>query len=158
MCEVYLVSACLLGIRTTYDHSSHPQPHLIELGASGRVVPVCPEVVGGLPIPRPAAEIVGGDGHAVLDGKARVLTRDGKDVTDAFLAGAELALQTALRFGIKTAVLQPRSPSCGSSQIYDGSFRGCLVAGQGVTAALLTRKGIDVLSPTSFPHKRSSEE
>jgi uncharacterized protein YbbK (DUF523 family) len=124
---------------------------LIELSARGCVVPVCPEVAGGLPIPRPAAEIVGGDGQDVLEGRARVRTRDGKDVTDAFLTGAELALQTALRFAIKTAVLQPRSPSCGSSQIYDGTFRGGLLTGQGVTAALLTRNGIDVFSPDRFP-------
>lgn len=158
MCEVYLVSACLLGIRTTYDRSSHPQPHLVELSARGCVVPVCPEVAGGLPIPRPPAEIVDGDGHAVLDSKARVLTCDGKDVTDAFLSGAELALQTALRFEIKTAVLQPRSPSCGSSQIYDGSFSRRLVMGQGVTAALLARNGIDVLSPDRFLHERRNDK
>ena len=147
MSEIYLVSTCLLGICTTYDHSSHPEPFLIGRCARGQVVPICPEVAGGLPIPRPPAEIVGGDGFNVLDGLARVVTCDGDDVTQAFFAGAEIALETARRFNVKTAVLQPRSPSCGSRQIYDGSFSGSLVSGQGVTAALLTRHGINVVSP-----------
>ena len=146
MAEIYLVSACLLGIRTTYAGSSRPQPHLIELAACGRVVPVCPEVAGRLPIPRLPAEIVGGDGHAVLDGEARVLTRDGDDVTDAFIAGAQVALETAQCFGIQTAVLHPHSPSCGPCQIYDGRFSGRLTLGQGVAAALLRRHGIKVVS------------
>ena len=150
MPEIYLVSACLLGMRTTYDDSSHPQPHLIELAARGRVAPLCPEVAGGLPTPRPPAEIVGGDGRAVLDGQARVLTRDGDDVSAAFVAGAQVALETARRFGIKTAIMQARSPSCGHCQIHDGSFGGRLVEGQGVAAALLTRHGVRVLSPDEF--------
>ena len=147
MSEFYLVSTCLLGICTTYDHSSHPEPFLIERCTRGQVVPICPEVAGGLPIPRPPAEIVGGDGFNVLDGLARVVTCDGDDVTQAFLAGAEIALETARRFKVKTAVLQPRSPSCGSRPIYDGTFSGSLVSGQGVTAARLTRHGINVVSP-----------
>lgn len=147
---IYLVSACLLGIRTTYDHSSHPHPRLIELAARGCVVPLCPEVAAGLPIPRPPAEMVGGDGHAVLDGRARVLTCDGDDVTAAFVAGAHIALQTARRFAAGVAILQPRSPSCGPHRVYDGQFNGCLVSGQGVTAALLARHGIRVLSPDEF--------
>ncbi|MGD9100272.1 MAG: DUF523 domain-containing protein [Anaerolineae bacterium] len=147
MPEIYLVSACLLGIRTTYDDSSHPQPRLIALAARGRVVPVCPEVAGGLSIPRPPAEIIGGDGRAVLDGQARVLTCDDDDVTEAFIVGARVALETAQRLGIKAAVMQPRSPSCGHCQIYDGSFSGRLIAGQGVAAALLTRHGVGVVSP-----------
>jgi uncharacterized protein YbbK (DUF523 family) len=148
MSEKHLVSACLLGIRTTYDHSSHPAPRLIELCARGKVVPVCPEVAGGLPIPRPPAEIVGGDGHAVLDGQARVITRDGQDVTAAFVAGAQITLAAARQFEVNIAVLQPRSPSCGSCHIYDGTFSGRLISGQGVTAALLARHGIEVVSPT----------
>ena len=147
MSGIYLVSACLLGIRTTYKHSSYPQPHLIELAARGCVVPVCPEVAGGLPVPRPPAEIVGGDGQAVLAGQACVLTLAGDDVTTAFIAGAHVALETAQLFGVRTAVMQPRSPSCGHCQIYDGSFGRRLVSGQGVTAALLTQHGVRVLSP-----------
>jgi uncharacterized protein YbbK (DUF523 family) len=109
-------------------------------------VPVCPEVAGGLPVPRPPAEIVGGDGQAILDGQARVLTIDGKDVTGVFLAGARQALETAQRLGIRQAVLKDDSPSCGCRRIYDGTFSDRRVSGQGVAAALLQRNGVRVLS------------
>jgi uncharacterized protein YbbK (DUF523 family) len=142
----YLVSACLLGIRTRYDGGCCPVPRLIQLAARGLAVPVCPEVAGGLPIPRPPAEIVGGDGQAVLDGQARVLTIDGKDMTEAFLSGARQALEAAQHLGIRQAVLKEDSPSCGCRPIYDGTFSDCLVSGQGVAAALLQRNGITVLS------------
>lgn len=142
----YLVSACLLGIRTRYDGGCCPVPRLIELAARGLAVPFCPEVAGGLPIPRPPAEIVGGDGQAILDGQAQVLTIDGQDVTEAFLVGARQALETAQRLGIRQAVLKDDSPSCGCRRIYDGTFSGHLVPGQGVMAALLQRNGIAILS------------
>ena len=142
----YLISACLLGICTRYDGGCCPVPQLIQLAAQGLAVPVCPEVAGGLPVPRPPAEIVGGDGQAVLDGQARVLTIDGKDVTEAFLSGARQALKTAQRLGIRQAVLKEHSPSCGCRRIYDGTFSDCMVSGQGVAAALLQRNGITVLS------------
>ncbi len=142
----YLVSACLLGIRTRYDGGCCPVPRLIQLAARGLAVPVCPEVAGGLPIPRPSAEIVGGDGQAVLDGQARVLTIDGKDMTEAFLSGARQALETAQHLGIRQAVLKEDSPSCSCRRIYDGTFSDCIVSGQGVAAALLQRNGITVLS------------
>ena len=144
--DSYLVSACLLGICTRYDSGSCPICQLIQLAAQGLAVPFCPEVAGGLPVPRPPAEIVGGDGQAVLDGQARVLTIAGEDVTEAFLAGARQALKAAQRLGIRQAVLKDDSPSCGCSRIYDGTFSGCMVSGQGVTAALLQRNGITVLS------------
>lgn len=142
----HLVSACLLGIRTRYDGGCCPSSQLVELATRGLVVPVCPEVAGGLPIPRPPAEIVGGDGQAVLDGQARVRTVEGEDVTEAFLAGARQVLETAQRLGIRQAVLKDNSPSCGCHRICDGTFSGHLVAGQGVAATLLQRNGITVLS------------
>ena len=142
----YLVSACLLGICTRYDGGRCPVPQLIHLAARGLAVPVCPEVAGGLPVPRPPAEIVGGDGQAVLEGRARVLTIEGEDVTEAFLAGARQALETAQRLGIRQAVLKEDSPSCGCRRIYDGTFSGLRVSGRGVAAALLQRNGITVLS------------
>lgn len=112
--------------------------------AEGRLVPFCPEVAGGLPVPRPPAEIVGGDGADVLDGAARVVADTGEDVTEAFVAGARLALETARRAGARVALLKESSPSCGSRMIYDGTFTGTWVAGDGVTAALLEREGIRV--------------
>jgi len=146
MDPLYLVSACLLGLPCAYDSQGRAVGDLLALAAHGQVVPICPEVAGGLTIPRPTAEIVGGDGCDVLDGHARVVTIAGDDVTAAFLRGAERALAVARQHGIATAILKQRSPSCGSACIYDGTHGGTLKAGQGVTAALLRRHGVAVLS------------
>ena len=143
---VYLVSACLLGLPTAYDGEGRAVAALLPWTARGQVVPICPEVAGGLPIPRPTAEIVGGSGEDVLDGRARVVTGAGEDVTSAYVRGAERALAAARRHGITTAILKQRSPSCGSECIYDGTHSGRLRAGQGVTAALLRRHGVAVWS------------
>lgn len=144
--EWLLVSACLLGLPTAYDGHGHPVAELIRRAAMGRVILVCPEVAGGLPVPRPPAEIVGGSGGDVLDGRARVLTVAGEDVTDAFLRGAEVALALVRRYGVRLAVMKARSPSCGPSGIYDGTHSGRLVAGEGVAVALLRRAGVMVVS------------
>lgn len=161
MAEVLLVSACLLGLPTAYDGRGRAVVELIALAARGCVVPICPEMAGGLPVPRPPAEIVGGSGEDVLEGRARVVTVEGRDVTAAYLRGAEKALETARRFGIQRAVLKERSPSCGTSLVYDGTHSGRLVPGQGVTAARLRRAGIKVVSeeslkPSSKKHGTSS--
>lgn len=147
---VVLVSACLLGMPTTYDGGHRLAPALVTLAARGLVVPVCPEVAGGLGIPRSSAEIVGGSGDDVLDGCARVLTIDGEDVTEAFLAGAEAAVAVARRCGATVAILKARSPSCGSCWIYDGTHSGRLIRGQGVAAARLRRAGLTVLSEEEY--------
>lgn len=143
-----LVSACLLGDPVRYDGKSKPLQHgrLSRLVEAGRVIPFCPEVAGGLPVPRPAAEIVTGDGAAVLDAETRVVTRDGADVSDYFLCGARQALALCRQHGIRVALLTESSPSCGSGQIYDGSFTRRPIAGSGVTTALLRRHGIAVFS------------
>ncbi len=154
---IYLVSACLLGIPCAYDGSARPRPELIALAARGLVVPICPEVAGGLPTPRPPAEIVGGDGDDVLNGQARVVTVKGEDVTAAYQRGAECALATVRRHGITTVILKQRSPSCGSARIYDGTHSGHLVAGQGVTAALLRRHGVIVWSEWKSGNGRSPQ-
>jgi uncharacterized protein YbbK (DUF523 family) len=114
------------------------------LMAEGRAIPFCPEEEGGLGTPRPPAEIVGGDGDDVLRGRARVVTVNGRDVTQGFLQGAYRALAAAR--GAEIAVLKARSPSCGKGRIHDGSFSGSLVAGDGVTAALFQNHGITVLT------------
>jgi uncharacterized protein YbbK (DUF523 family) len=141
-----LVSACLAGRACRYDGSTNLDDWVARLVATGRAVLVCPEADGGLPTPRPPAEIVGGDGDDVLDGRARVVARDGRDVTEAYVRGAEAALEAARRAGARNALLKARSPSCGRGKIYDGSFSGTLVAGDGVTVALLRRHGISVLT------------
>ncbi len=142
-----LVSACLLGQPVRYDGRSSGHPDLLQTWQrEGRVVPLCPEVAGGLPTPRPPAEIPGGQGGAVLDGEAQVVTVGGEDVSAQFLAGARLALELVRRHGIRVAVLKSGSPSCGNRLVYDGTFSGTKVSGEGVTSALLRREGVLVFS------------
>jgi uncharacterized protein YbbK (DUF523 family) len=141
-----LVSACLAGRACRYDGSSTDADAVGRLVSEGRAVLVCPEVDGGLPTPRPPAEIVGGDGSDVLAGRAKVITVDGRDVTEAYVAGARRALDAARTAGARTAIMKARSPSCGRGAIYDGSFSGTLDAGDGVTAALLEAEGIRVVT------------
>jgi uncharacterized protein YbbK (DUF523 family) len=141
-----LVSACFAGIHCRYDGKHNRVEQIQELIKRGEAVPVCPEQLGGLSTPRKPAEIVGGDGHDVLDGKAKVVTVDGEDVTEAFVRGAYEALRVAQMLGVEEAVLKEKSPSCGNCIIYDGTFQGVKKAGQGVTAALLKRHGIKVVS------------
>ncbi len=134
--ELVLVSACLAGQACRYDGGATPHPEIMRLAGLGRVVPVCPEVLGGLPVPREPVELR--DGRAV--------TRSGADVTGAFELGARLALALAQDQGCCRAVLKSRSPSCGSGRVYDGTFSGRLIPGDGVLAALLKAKGIEVKS------------
>jgi uncharacterized protein YbbK (DUF523 family) len=110
--------------------------------AEGRLVSLCPETAAGLPVPRPPAEIAGGGGDAVLRGEATVGDGTGTDVTAAFLDGARAALELAQRNGVRVAILKDGSPSCATTYIHDGSFRGQRDRGQGVTAALLAEAGI----------------
>ena len=129
-----LVSACLLGVCCRYDGESKPNPDVIKLREKFTLIPICPEVDGGLSTPRTPSERVGD----------RVLMRDGKDVTGNYLAGAEAALERARNFSCVAAVLKARSPSCGKGRIYDGSFSGALTDRNGVAAELLINNGIDV--------------
>lgn len=110
------------------------------------MVAVCPEVAGGLPTPRPSAEIPGGQGMDVWEGRAQVLTANGEDFSEAFLDGARQALALVQLHGIRIAVLKANSPSCGNLLTYDGTFSGVKVTGEGVTAALLKRHGVLVFS------------
>ena len=136
MKECILVSRCLLGEPCRYDGRSKPDQRVMELEKRYCLVPVCPEVLGGLPTPRPPAEIQ-------PDG--RVVNREGKDVTREYEEGAHRALELAVQEGCRIAVLKENSPSCGCKEIYDGSFSKKLIPGQGVAARLLTEHGIRVL-------------
>jgi uncharacterized protein YbbK (DUF523 family) len=155
--DLILVSACLLGVACRYDGKSRPAPELRDLATRGKVITICPEVAGGLPIPRVPAEIEnaysGLDGHAVLDGRTHVLGSDGVDVTAQFIRGAQAALTLARKLGIRQAVLKARSPSCGAGLTHDGNFAGGLVPGDGVTAALLKRNGIQVITEADLGGK-----
>jgi len=145
--QMILVSACLLGQKVRYDGGDCRQDGLLAGWAGeGRIVPLCPEVEGGLPVPRPAAEIETGNAEAVLFGRSRIRTKRGKDVTDAFMDGAEKALALCRQHGIRMAILKEGSPSCGSARVADGTFSGMKMAGQGLTTRLLERHGIRVFS------------
>ncbi|RKQ62205.1 uncharacterized protein YbbK (DUF523 family) [Vogesella indigofera] len=146
-----LVSACLLGQPVRYDGhgKAMPSPLLFELARRYQLLSICPECQGGLPTPRPAAEISGGDGGDggdVLDGRARVITQTGQDVSRAFIDGARQALDSAIRHGCRQALLKANSPSCGNRQIHSGRFDQQLQPGSGVTAALLQGHGISVFN------------
>ncbi|WP_287496659.1 DUF523 domain-containing protein [Pandoraea sp. CB10b_02] len=146
-----LVSGCLLGQPVRYDgrHAACTSDAAIleRWRAADLIVPICPEVAGGLPTPRAPAEISGASsGEAVWRSLARVTDSTGADVSAAFLEGAQRALALAQVHRIRIAVLKEGSPSCGSSTIYDGSFRARKIAGEGVTAAWLRRHGIEVFS------------
>ena len=129
-----LVSACLLGMPCRYDGRGAASPAVIGLDYDW--LPVCPEVAGGLPTPRPAAEIIQG----------QVMTEDGRNLTREYVRGAQAALDLVQRHNVTLAILKARSPSCGSGQIYDGTFSKTLIPGDGVTAAILKQAGVTVLS------------
>jgi uncharacterized protein YbbK (DUF523 family) len=147
--ESVLVSACLLGEAVRYNGGDMrcDDDILQRWLREGRVISVCPEVVGGLPVPRPRAEIAdGADGMQVLAGNAKVFDSNGRDVTACLVSGAEQALERARARQIRVAVLKEGSPSCGTGHIFDGSFSGTRVPNHGVTAALLQQAGIHVFS------------
>lgn len=142
-----LISACLLGIKCAWSGDERYQDgRALELARRESLVPVCPEQLGGLATPRPPQEIQGGGGEDVLDGRRRVLNKEGVDVTGEFIQGAEETLKIALKLNIREFIGKARSPSCGCGQVYDGSFSEKLVSGDGVTTALLKRNGIKVIN------------
>lgn len=129
-----IVSACLAGLNCRYDGAAKPCEKVMALVAEGRAVPVCPEQLGGLPTPRQSSERV----------DERVLRKDGADVTAEFMRGAEESLKLAKMIGATEAILKAKSPSCGSNLIYDGTFSGTLIPGDGVFAAMCKANGIAV--------------
>lgn len=135
-----LVSACLLGESCRYDGKSKPCERVIALKDTYNLIPICPEVMGGLPTPRVPSEICG----------ERVLMKDGRDVTENYNRGAEIALSIARENACTVAILKEKSPSCGSGLIHNGHFDGGLVAGDGVTTALLKGAGIRVLGESEI--------
>ncbi|MDO8446061.1 MAG: DUF523 domain-containing protein [Deltaproteobacteria bacterium] len=141
--SVIVVSACLTGIHCRYDGGHRLDDKVVAISGKEKLIPLCPEQLGGLPVPRPPAEIVGGDGDDVLDGRARVVDEEGKDITEEFLKGARESLRITKLAESKTVILKEKSPSCGIHKIYRD---GVLVSGKGVLTALLLREGIKVIS------------
>lgn len=153
MMEKILVSACLLGRPVRYNGSAKTVAHsaLDQWKREGRLISICPELTAGFSVPRPPAEISGGQsGQAVLTGNAQVFEAMGADVTGLYVSGAQAALALAREHGCKFALLVDGSPSCGSGFIYDGSFGGRKHVGAGVTAALFREHGIEVFAETEI--------
>ena len=145
-----VVSACLCGINCKYNGDNNKHEEFVKELRDGQVLPLCPEQLGGLTTPRSACEIEGGSGEDVLAGRARVINAAGEDLTVFFIKGAQECLAIMRQAGIDEAVLQRRSPSCGVNKIYDGSFSSHLIAGDGVTAALLRKHGIKVWNDEDY--------
>lgn len=141
--SVTIASACLTGVCCRYDGGHRLDDKVVAISEKEKLIPLCPEQLGGLSIPRPPAEIVGGDGEAVLDGRARVVDEEGRDITGQFLKGAREFLRLAKAAGARKAIMKEKSPSCGVRKIYQN---GILVPGKGVSTALLIREGIEVIS------------
>ena len=134
--EKILVSGCLLGLNCRFDGKNNYTKEIDEFLQDYSVIPICPEIMGGLPTPRIGAE-------RVAD---RVITADGRDVTEQFRKGAEEVLFLAKKYNVKKALLKLRSPSCGSDKIYDGTFTNTVTKGDGVTAELLKKNGIEIIT------------
>ena len=138
--ENILISACLLGIGCRYDGKHKANSDVLSLGEKYNLIPVCPEIYGGLPTPRVPSERIGD----------KVMMKDGRDVTENYRRGAQEALELCRIYNIKTAILKEKSPSCGKGEIYDGTFSGTLTERDGVTAELLIANGIRVLGESEI--------
>lgn len=135
-----LVSACLAGINCKYNGGNNYNEKVFNLVKEGKAIPVCAEQLGGLTTPRVAAEI------CYIDGKRHVLTKTGEDVTEQFEKGAQEILELVKKLNITKAILKSRSPSCGKGKVYDGTFSGKLIDGNGILAELLIENGIEVIT------------
>jgi len=142
-----IVSACLAGLNTRYDGGNQTDERVIALLKAGMAIPVCPEQLGGLPTPRPKAEIQDGDGHDVLSKNTVVLAEDGTDLTEQFIRGASEVLKLAGTMNIEEAILKDGSPSCGVNHI---KRKGEETVGMGVLTALLSFNGLKVRSNDSL--------
>ncbi len=140
-----LVSACLAGIACRYGGGSCEETAIKAMVQQGQAIPICPELLGGLDVPRPACELV-----KDADGNIRAMSKDGRDMTGAFTRGARKTLAVAKALGIKKVIVKSRSPSCGCGLVYDGTFSGRLVSGNGLTVALLLKNGFKVYTEHDF--------
>jgi uncharacterized protein YbbK (DUF523 family) len=136
---MYIVSSCLAGINSRYDGRDNENKIILQLMKQGKAIPLCPEQLGGLPTPRICCEI-----RINESGNKIVISKDGRDLTKEFKEGAEKVLKVAQALGVKKAILKAKSPSCGCGHVYDGTFSGNLVEGNGLTAELLMKNGIEV--------------
>lgn len=140
----YIVSACLAGEKCRYDGNSNSDIRIKAMVENGSAIPVCPELLGGLPVPRVRCEL------RLNSGSREIIGEDGNNYTAAFTRGAILSLEIAEKNGITRAILKSKSPSCGCGLIYDGTFSGKLINGNGITAELFINSGIKVLTEQEF--------
>lgn len=141
-----LVSSCLLGNAVRYKGDANPSELLLKYKEKGHFTAICPEVFGGLSIPRPPAEIVGGSGDDVWQGQARLINNQGEDVTESYKNGVLKAAEYCRTHHVSAVILKERSPSCGTHLIYDGTFTGIRIPGRGVTAAYFAQMGLPLYS------------
>ncbi|URZ00133.1 2-thiouracil desulfurase family protein [Clostridium felsineum] len=144
--ESIIVSACLLGVNCKYSGENNFSDKVKEICKEKKVIPVCPEQLGGMSTPRNPAEIINGTGKEVLEKNAKVIDNKGRDVTAYFIKGAEETFKIAKLFNCKKAILKAKSPSCGVGEIYNGTFSKTLVKGNGVTAEILKKNGIEIIT------------
>lgn len=135
-----LVSACLLGIDCKYNGKNNKNEKVIQLLKDHDLIPVCPEIMGGLQTPRTPSEIQ----------EDQVITKDGRNVTKQYQKGAEETLKIAKLYNCKNAILKEKSPSCGCGKIYDGTFTGTLIDGDGITARFLKEHGVKITGETTL--------
>lgn len=135
-----LISGCLLGYNCKYNGKNNYNKEIANLAEKFEIIPICPEVIGRLPIPRKPSEII----------KGKVLTKDGDDFTDNFMFGAIETLKCATDNNCKYAILKSNSPSCGFGKIYDGTFSSVIVDGNGITAQILSDNGIKIYNENNF--------
>jgi len=133
-----LVSACLCGVNCKYNGKNNLNEEMLELLKKGEALLVCPEQMGGLETPRNPSEI------KIINGEIKIFMDNGRDVTENYIRGAKEVLKIAKELNVKKAILKKKSPSCGCGEIYDGTFTGKLIKGNGITAALLLENGIEV--------------
>jgi uncharacterized protein YbbK (DUF523 family) len=150
---MYLVSSCLSGVNCRFNGTNALDKKIKKLTEEGKAITLCPEVLGGLSIPREPCEII-----KTGDNKKKVISRSGKNLTENYLKGALITLQICKTCGVEKAILKSRSPSCGYGMIYDGTFGGRLIQGNGVTADLLSKNGIRIFNEENWFINSSSEK
>ena len=147
---LYLVSACLCGVNCKYSGKNNRNEDCVKLLRDGKAILICPEQLGGLTTPRLPAEIFGDSEGIVEFNKGQVITSSGVDVTSEFIKGAEESLKIAKEAGVIRAILKEGSPSCGVNFIYDGTFNGVKIKGEGITSFILKKNGFEVISDEEF--------
>lgn len=149
-----VVSACLVGENCKYSGGNNKNETVLEYLKDKEYITICPECSGGLSTPREPAEIIGGEGKDVIEGKCEVVSRIGVNVTKEYMKGAQISLEEAKKYYVELVILKEGSPSCGVNKIHNGEFKGIKIDGKGVTAALFEKNGIKIISEKYLETKK----